>query len=60
MYVDFLVYFEFRNKQRVPSLYFVEPSLIVVQKEFEEGGKLHGKRVYLFGCTERKYSPSYG
>jgi hypothetical protein len=23
----------------------------VVQKEFEEGGKLHGKRVYLFGCT---------
>jgi hypothetical protein len=23
----------------------------VVQEEFEEGGKLHGKRVYLFGCT---------
>lgn len=26
----------------------------MVQKEFEEGGKLCGKRVYLFGCTERK------
>lgn len=28
------------------------------QEAFEEGGILHGKRVYLFGCTERK--PVYG
>lgn len=34
--------------------------LFVVQKEFEEGGKLHGERVYLFGCTERKYPPLCG
>lgn len=25
-----------------------------VQKAFEEGGALQGKKVYLFGCTERK------
>lgn len=24
------------------------------QDAFEEGGKLYGKKVYLFGCTERK------
>lgn len=31
----------------------------MVQKEFEEGGKLWGKRVYLFGCTERKCDSQY-
>lgn len=34
-------------------------SCVVVQNEFEEGGKLHGKRVYLFGCTERKFLTSF-
>lgn len=24
------------------------------QQAFEEGGKLYGEKVYLFGCTERK------
>jgi hypothetical protein len=36
----------------------VDESLIfssfVCQEALEEGGKLYGKKVYVFGCTERK------
>jgi hypothetical protein len=28
---------------------------VCVQNAFEEGGVLYEKKVYLFGCTERKY-----
>lgn len=30
-----------------------------VQNAFEEDGVLHGKKVYLFGCTERKYISNF-
>ena len=30
------------------------------QNAFEEGGELHGQKVYLFGCTERKWQPELG
>lgn len=26
----------------------------LLQEAFEEGGELYNKKVYLFGCTERK------
>lgn len=29
--------------------------VLLWQEALEEGGELHNKKVYLFGCTERKY-----
>jgi len=33
--------------------------LIGEQKAFEEGGELYGKKVYMFGCTEREWLSAY-
>jgi len=32
---------------------------VCFQKAFEEGGVLYDKKVYLFGCTERKWLPEF-
>uniref|UniRef100_A0A7I4AVM0 Uncharacterized protein n=1 Tax=Physcomitrium patens TaxID=3218 RepID=A0A7I4AVM0_PHYPA len=34
------------------KVYEIDWDFTNLENEFEEGGKLHGKRVYLFGCTE--------
>ena len=34
-------------------------SLICEQRAFEEGGELYGKKVYMFGCTEREWLSIY-
>ena len=37
------------------SMYVTEITTLTGQNAFEEGGVLHGKTVYLFGCTEREF-----
>jgi len=32
---------------------------VCFQNAFEEGGVLYDKKVYLFGCTERKWLPEF-
>jgi len=34
------------------KVYEIDWDFTNLEKEFSEGGKLHGQRVYLFGCTE--------
>jgi hypothetical protein len=41
------------------SLHCITWFIVGEQKALEEGGKLYGKTVYVFGSTERKYSYSY-
>ncbi|MBA0831436.1 hypothetical protein Goarm_015905, partial [Gossypium armourianum] len=48
------------------SIYFLQEDLwkaafpVGTEDAFEEGGKLYGKKVYLFGCTEPQLVPYKG
>ncbi|KAJ0039616.1 hypothetical protein Pint_26798 [Pistacia integerrima] len=41
---------------QLDSLYQFKWDFSNLEDAFEEGGKLHGEKVYLFGCTERKFA----